>query len=691
METLEAIQDEDTACTPPKAPSSGGQHVHVMSRRDRMCNEGLACAVRMYKQSDAWRTLPHDHADGRKQMAAGADCQSVAALFEYDTGAGAASHVSLPAVPGGEQELSEARAMSGKLTAEALHGLPAHTHVASEESTRNGDRTGRRDWPLTQDFVAMYTGVFVFAFICALPRGLTLLAISTLDIPFVMAGLQEVLEEKVGFGNLIVECKATGNVWTGLSPGGQFHRTIIISDYFFRTFGLLLAFVASMYCFFPQTSRLGKAVRGLFTIIFAVGLAISLRQIIWTQEGNEGNLLRVLWGPANLLLYFFVYASYSTFLLSLCLLANLGQTGGVKRSWTVTFRGCAAVALVLVFNTTIDNIQQWTLAFISARASDASAKMIAMMIPLVLGKVVLMGMRIETSMESSIISPVMGMALSFGVTSVASMSARFFLFEGSLSAVFLNSVFVSILEILAGACIVWGHVFFQGTVLQCARINRLTLGELLHLEDRIAQTIYVHRGHTLASNVSEIAVCFNIAMQYLCVPQWVVRGTIDDYRTRVFRISSCLFVQMVMEVATDFLVVYLTYRDLEALVPFRALFERLLWNRTMILGCFGIMMTHGIAFWPKCTTCGRPWECLLYIECSRGAVKLGTEADVCRRYYKFNNDTNLELLALHNSQRRKHGLTYNLTLEDLACARQDVQCGDWVCPGIDGNMDEWIG
>ena len=37
MGTLEAIKDEDTACTPSKAPSSGGVHVHVMSRRDRMC------------------------------------------------------------------------------------------------------------------------------------------------------------------------------------------------------------------------------------------------------------------------------------------------------------------------------------------------------------------------------------------------------------------------------------------------------------------------------------------------------------------------------------------------------------------------------------------------------------------------------------------------------------------------------
>ena len=94
-------------------------------------------------------------------------------------------------------------------------------------------------------------------------------------------------------------------------------------------------------------------------------------------------------------------------------------------------------------------------------------------------------------------------------------------------------------------------------------------------------------------------------------------------------------------------------------------------------------MVHGIYWDPKCMPCYYPWECLLFIECARGPVKLGTDANVCGKYRTFQNNTNLELLVIHNSQRRKHGFTYNLTPEDLACVRKDVNCGEWAVLGVD--------
>jgi len=40
------------------------------------------------------------------------------------------------------------------------------------------------------------------------------------------------------------------------------------------------------------------------------------------------------------------------------------------------------------------------------------------------------------------------------------------------------------------------------------------------------------------------------------------------------------------------------------------------------------MMVHGIYWDPKCMPCYYPWECLLFIECALGPVKLGTDVDM---------------------------------------------------------------
>ena len=95
-------------------------------------------------------------------------------------------------------------------------------------------------------------------------------------------------------------------------------------------------------------------------------------------------------------------------------------------------------------------------------------------------------------------------------------------------------------------------------------------------------------------------------MQYLLVPQWVVRQPHEDYRARGLKISLSFVVQMIFELVVDFVHVYSSYRGVGSLVSFRVLCERVLWNRHLILFSFGIMMVHGIYLWPKCTTCGYP-------------------------------------------------------------------------------------
>ena len=72
-------------------------------------------------------------------------------------------------------------------------------------------------------------------------------------------------------------------------------------------------------------------------------------------------------------------------------------------------------------------------------------------------------------------------------------------------------------------------------------------------------------------------------------------------------------------------------------------------------------------------------------------MKIGKQNDACLQYRCVNNYTHLELLQLHNNQRIKHGLTRNLTLEDLGCARQDVQCGNTLAPKATCNQLECEG
>ncbi len=570
---------------------------------------------------------------------------------------------------------------------------PHASHVDAEDADNSPLTPSARvlRFVLPQHFVAVYGAFMLFAFISALPRGLALLALSTRDIP--LADVQEVLEEKVGFGDFITECKATDHVWTRLSPGGHFHKAIVISDYAFFFVGPFLAFVAVMYGTFgtfTRMSRSRKAVSLFFAILAAGNQTAGMSMVIWSHNNSLND---VMYAPYIIMQVFGVWTLFTIIVLTFLLLAILAdETGQAMRSISDMLKlgfgkihAPFTIMFILLFCMMVDDIQRVALDFFEPQVmSDWEYQFIGVIVPLVSGKLVLVVLRMITGSLPGSLPLTSVLMFSFMVNSYASMAARRFNFvDDKLIIVVLNCLVISAVEIMSRVFILLFLVLARGTELQHARINTLTLDEMLHLHDRIRYWIDQYSGYMLTDHVCEIAVCFTITMQYLCVPQWVVRQTQDDYRVRVFKISVSFAVQMIFELVVDLLQVYSSYRGVESLVPFRALCKRVLWNRHLLLFWFGIMVIHGINLWPKCTTCGNPWECLLFIECARGPVKLGTDANVCGKYRTFQNNTNLELLAIHNSQRRKHGFTYNLTPEDLACARKDVNCGEWAVLGVD--------
>ena len=488
----------------------------------------------------------------------------------------------------------------------------------------------------------------------------------------------------MGFGDIMTGCKEKDQVWTDLSQGGQFHRSIVIADYSLAFIGSSMAYVAAIHVTFPVhtwqlSPRTTNSMKGLFFILAACNVVVCLHDVV---QSLWQNLAMALSEPRqshkrfNWCLFAIIIVSFLLFSF-LSRTKNDGPTPSkVERLWWVLrrLRITLAIGLILIFCFFVNDVQKEVLRVAGDGAkSDWDYQFFGVLAPVVLGKVVLMVLRIETRERSSLLLTT-AMMLSFLGNTFASLAARRFIFE-QIDGLAINCAVIGAVEILTRGSIFWFRVLLQGKELQRARINAQTLDGLLDLNDGIRYEIDSHSGHMLIDQVSEIAVCVTMAMQYLCVPEWVTRKSLQDYQDRVRLVGLFSAVQMLFEVAVDYVIVQVTYRGRESLVHFLELCKRLLWNRDLILFCFGIMTYHGITFWPKCTSCQKPIECLLYIECGRGQpVKIGTQANVCLQYRGFTDNTELELLAIHNSQRSKHGLTQNLTLEDLGCLREDVQC-----------------
>ena len=539
----------------------------------------------------------------------------------------------------------------------------------------------------------------MFALISALPRGIALLALVTqVDVQ-----VKQVLEEEVGFGEMIKGCNATGQVWTGMSREGRFHKAMVISDYGFQMCGLFLVFSSFLYGTFPLKTRATKAV-SLCLVIVAAGILVNgINYVIQSHwEKKENKLWVVRYGPV-LVMQLCVVILCGAVMLVVVLLAVLSQPGEASRSTCDRLRLVSGklrlfltVTLTLTFCNFIDDIQTDVLNYFgNASKSDEEYQLLGVFVPLALGKIMLFVMRVVTELEGDSLPLTTALMGTFLCSSFASMMARRFLLEQTDMTVLIYScAIISVVEIMGRMCIFWLHLLSRGTVLQQARINRLPLDELLQVHDRMSHRIDVQSGHILIDQVCEIAVCFNCAIQNFCVPEWVVRETLDDYQTRKVHIFWSFMVQMVFELVVDYLAIRYTYRSSCKLIPFA---QRVLWNKHLISFCFGLVIFQksqlpvqidgmGNTFWPTCTTCMKPWQCLLFIECSRGPVKLGTEANVCQKnydcefetafpkYYEVKKNESLELLAIHNSHRCKQGLTQNLTLEDLGCMREAVDC-----------------
>ena len=576
----------------------------------------------------------------------------------------------------GMRRSSDARVMDCLACDAEVAPLPSDSSPALEPSRQEG-----KDWSLTHQFVVVFGAFTLFGLIGALPRGLALLTLSRLT-PSVR--MQDVLEENMGFGDIMTGCKEKDQVWTDLSQGGQFHRSIVIADYSLAFIGSSMAYVAAIHVTFPVhtwqlSPRTTNSMKGLFFILAACNVVVCLHDVV---QSLWQNLAMALSEPRqshkrfNWCLFAIIIVSFLLFSF-LSRTKNDGPTPSkVERMWWVLrrLRITLAIGLILIFCFFVNDVQKEVLRVAGDGArSDWDYQFFGVLAPVVLGKVVLMVLRIETRERSSLLLTT-AMMLSFLGNTFASLAARRFIFE-QIDGLAINCAVIGAVEILTRGSIFWFRVLIKGKELQRARINAQTLDGLLDLNDGIRYEIDSHSGHMLIDQVSEIAVCVTMAMQYLCVPEWVTRKSLQDYQDRVRLVGLFSAVQMLFEVAVDYVIVQVTYRGRESLVHFLELCKRLLWNRDLILFCFGIMTYHGITFWPKCTNCQKPIECLLYIECGRGQpVKIGKQANVCLHYRGFTNNTELELLAIHNSQRSKHGLTQNLTLEDLGCLREDVQC-----------------
>jgi hypothetical protein len=580
----------------------------------------------------------------------------------------------LKAAPG--MSRSDACVMGCLACGAEVAALASDSSPALEPSRQEG-----RDWSLTHQFAAVFGAFTLFALIGALPRGLVLLALSRLS-PSV--SMQDVLAENMGFGDIMTGCKVKDQVWTDLSQGGQFHRSIVIADYSLAFIGSSMAYVAAIHVTFPvRTWRLSpratNSMKGLFFILAACNLVVCLYYVV---QSLGQNLAMALSGPRqshkqfNWCLFAIIIVSFLLFSF-LSRTKNDGPTTSkVERLWLVVgrLRITLAIGLILIFCFFVNDVQKEVLRVAGDWArSDWDYQFFGVFAPVVLGKTVLMVLRIETRERSSLLLTT-AMMLSFLGNTFASLSARRFMFEENDGLV-INCTVMGAVEILTRGSAFWFRVLMKGKELQRSRINAQTLDGLLDLNDGIRYEIDSHSGHMFIDQVSEIAVCVTMAIQYLCVPEWVTRRSLQDYQDRVRLVGLFYAVQILFEVSVDYVIVQVTYRGRESLVHFLELCKRLLWNRDLILFCFGIMTYHGITFWPKCTSCQKPIECLLYIECGRGQpVKIGAQDNVCLQYRGFTNNTEFELLAIHNNQRNKHGLTQNLTLEDLGCLREDVQC-----------------
>jgi len=164
--------------------------------------------------------------------------------------------------------------------------------------------------------------------------------------------------------------------------------------------------------------------------------------------------------------------------------------------------------------------------------------------------------------------------------------------------------------------------------------------------------------------------CINIAAQNLAMSVWPQRFrwlTLDEYQQRAGAILAAVAIQLVIEIGMDWRVLRLCQR----LVPVdvRRAMRTLASAKNIgtVMLCFGWMTTHSITFWPKCQSCARPYDCLLYMQCmTKGVVRDEKDRNMCRYSYSDKDwsrvDKNIVLLDA------------NISRWELGCDRGDIKC-----------------
>ncbi len=146
----------------------------------------------------------------------------------------------------------------------------------------------------------------------------------------------------------------------------------------------------------------------------------------------------------------------------------------------------------------VDDIQRLAFNYSDhAEMRDWKYHLIGVIVPLVWGKSASVMLHMIGSPAGSV--PLhLSLMFQFMVNSYASVAARRFNFTfDKLSTVVINCLLLSAVEILSRLFTLWFLVLATGTELQHARINSLTLDELLHLQDWIRYSINQYSGYML--------------------------------------------------------------------------------------------------------------------------------------------------------------------------------------------------
>eukprot|EP00802_Teleaulax_amphioxeia_P007919 Tamp_07927.p1 GENE.Tamp_07927~~Tamp_07927.p1 ORF type:complete len:621 (-),score=64.16 Tamp_07927:218-2080(-) len=233
----------------------------------------------------------------------------------------------------------------------------------------------------------------------------------------------------------------------------------------------------------------------------------------------------------------------------------------------------------------------------------------------------------------------------------------------SLSTFVFNTFVLALVELATRIAVYAGYVWRGSRYM--SKLNFKTMSEhggLLDAGQTAARARILLMMTLLADQFSELCVCVLIALQDATLPVWTqysVWRSYDEYVARGTRVLAIFGIQMLIEMAVDWLVYTWIYKILEGgeACTFMKVFVR---NRSMVVFAICIVAHMSIAFWPKCLRCDDPMGCLLFTECLRSGVVDINGDNYCTTYPR--NMTNIGNITLAVSRPWT-----NVSFNDLGC------------------------